>query len=613
MGDLARSAVQWPPFSDNSERESAVSQPVNSSELVPAAMSGLRRHLTLIVLFSAAINLLYLAPSIYMMQVYDRVLPSNSLLTLILISSVLVAAFFVMAQLDSLRGRLLARMSLRVERLGARAIMEEAFAAKRQNSASSAPTPGIRELDTVRQALSSPAAVGVLDLPWTPLFILVCFMLHIWIGVLAIAGAAVIAGLAYLNDRASRQALQNMSARTAQFYAAHDGDLNAAETLRALGAERAMLQRRLRMRENVTESQINSAFTGADFSALTKVTRMLLQSAALGLGAYLAMERMISPGAIIASSILTARAFAPVEAIVGGWRQLAMGRTAYNALRQMFAQAAPRPQRTPLPDPKGAVKVEAINAGPQGAPTLTLYGVSFAAGPGEIIGIIGPSGAGKTTLARVLANASPPRAGAIRIDGARYADWEPQELAKHIGYLPQRVDLFDGTVADNISCFAREQGQTMEEVGPKVVAAAQQAGAHELILALPNGYETQLGPNGAGISPGQAQRIALARSLYGAPVVIVLDEPNAHLDSDGEAALVTALQTARARGATCFVVAHRAGVLGIVDKILVLNKGQLSEYGPRDQVLAALRAQQQPQPQPGQPQQLRPTPIQGAR
>ncbi len=254
----------------------------------------------------------------------------------------------------------------------------------------------------------------------------------------------------------------------------------------------------------------------------------------------------------------------------------------------MFGAAEPRAPRTPLPAPTGRIQLEAVSSGPPGAQVITLSNISFSTGPGEIIGIVGPSGAGKTTLARILANAATPRSGAIRVDGARYLDWEPKALARHIGYLPQRVDLFDGTVAENISCFAREEGQSIEECGPKVVEAAQLAGAHELILGLPNGYEAALGHGGAGISPGQAQRIALARALYNSPKIIVLDEPNAHLDSDGEAALVVALQKCRERGAVCFVIAHRTGVLGIVDKVLVLNKGQLLEYGPRDNVLAAL-------------------------
>ncbi|GAM98291.1 type I secretion system ATPase [alpha proteobacterium U9-1i] len=590
---------RWPPF--GGDEENGVSEPVAPSDVIGAARRGIKRHIALIIAFSAGINILYLAPSLFMLQVYDRVLPTGATLTLVLISVVMIAALAVMAQLDSLRARLLARASLRVERLAGRAIMEEALAARRR-APSGAPPAGMRELDLVRQAISSPATIGLLDLPWTPLFIFICFVLHFWIGVMAVAGAAIIFTIAMLNERASRKALSSLGGKTAQFYIAHDTDLQSAESLRALGAENAVLSRRLRLRDTLTDSQADAGFVGADFSALTKVVRLGLQSAALGLGAWLAIERQISPGAIIAASILTARAFAPVEQIVGGWRQVAMGFTAYKSLRTMFEGAEPRQPRTPLPAPAGRIQLEAVSAGPPGAQLITLSNVSFSAQPGEIIGIVGPSGAGKTTLARVLANAATPRSGAVRIDGARFVDWDSKALSRYIGYLPQRVDLFDGTVAENIACFAREEGQSMEDVGAKVVEAAQLAGAHDLILALPNGYETMLGQNGSGISPGQAQRIALARALYNSPTLIVLDEPNAHLDSDGEAALLVALQSSRARGAVCFVIAHRAGVLGIVDKVMVLNKGMVVEYGPRDNVLAALQQRNNATKQPAKPE-----------
>jgi len=571
----------------------SVSDPAPPSDVIASARRGIRRHVALIIAFSASINLLYLAPSLYMLQVYDRVLPTGAMMTLLLISLVMLVALFVMAQLDGLRARLLARASLRIERLAGRAVMEEALAARR-GAPGAAPPAGMRELDLVRQAISSPATIGLLDLPWTPLFIFVCFVLHFWIGVAATVGALLIFAIALLNERASRKALTSLAGKTAQFYSAHDTDLQAAESIRALGLESALLDRRLRLREAQTDAQTDAAFVGADFSAATKVVRLLLQSAALGLGAWLAVERQISAGGIIAAAILTARAFAPVEQVVGGWRQVAMGYAAFKSLRAVFDNAKPREPRTPLPAPAGRIQLEGVSAGPPGAQNIALYNISFTAQPGEVIGIVGPSGAGKTTLARVLANAATPRTGAMRVDGARYVDWDAKALARFIGYLPQRVDLFDGTVGDNISRFAREEGYGLEEIGPKVVEAAQLAGAHELILALPNGYETVLGQNGAGISPGQAQRIALARALYNAPSIIVLDEPNAHLDSDGEAALLVALQACRERGAVCFVIAHRTGVLGVVDKVLVLNKGQMVEYGPRDNVLASLQQRNKP-------------------
>jgi ATP-binding cassette subfamily C protein len=577
---------------------SEVTQAGSSSDLMKSSWQGVKGHLGLIVAFSAFINLLYLAPSLFMLQVYDRVVPTQGLLTLILLGIVLAAALVVLASLDALRGRLLARISLRIERLAASPVVREVMAARR---AGAAPGGGsIRDLDTLRQGISSPATIGLLDLPWTPLFIIVSFIIHFWIGVLATAGAVLIFGLALINERVSRANLTALTQKSPRFYVAHESDLNAAETIHAIGAEPAITRKRLAVRNEMVDAQTDSAFDNASYSAITKAFRLFLQSASLGLGAYLAIQREISPGAIIAASILTARAFAPVEQIVGGWRQVGMAASAFQTLRKLFESANADAERTPLPAPKGNINVQQISASPPGAQALALMGVSFQAAPGEIIGIIGPSGAGKSTLARVLANAAVPSAGAIRIEGARYSDWDQVALARHIGYMPQRIDLFDGTVADNISCFARSLGASMDEVGPRVVRAAQLAGAHELILGLPQGYETQLGFGGAGVSPGQAQRIALTRAFYDDPCVVVLDEPNSHLDSEGEAALVKALEAVKARGAVCFVVAHRAGVISIVDKILVLQEGRLTEFGPRDAVLAKM-AGRAPQPQPPGP------------
>ena len=560
---------------------------LQASEVLKEGPRSLRTHLFLILGFSAAINLLYLAPSLYMLQVYDRVLPTSGLLTLALLTVVLVASLGVLAILDAVRARLLARAALRVERFAADAVIEANMKARRSGQQAAA---NARELDNLRQGITSPAAIGLLDIPWTPLFILICFIIHFWIGILALCGAVVIFGLALINERVARDSLSKLSAKAARFYVAHDTDLNSAETIHALGAERRLREKRARARAEYVGAQTATAFNGAGYSAATKAVRMLLQSTALGLGALLAVERQISPGAIIAATILTARAFAPVEQIVGGWRQVGLAFAAYGGLQRLFEDAKAQIPRTPLPEPEGRVQVEQVAAAAPDGRTIALQGASFAVSPGEIIGIVGPSGAGKTTLARVLANAAVPKAGTVRLDGARYADWDDEALAGHIGYLPQRIELFDGTVAENISIFAPQVGDNGEAVGPHVVDAAIQAGAHEMILRLANGYETELGPSGAGVSPGQAQRIALARALFRNPRVVVLDEPNSHLDQEGEAALVTAIEAIRARAGVAFVVAHRAGVLGIVDKILVMRDGRIIEFGPRAAVMSKLAA-----------------------
>lgn len=570
---------------------------VSAAQMVSRGPQSLRTHIGLILAFSAAINLLYLAPSLYMLQVYDRVIPTSGVLTLILLSVVLVVSLAVLALLDSIRSRLLARAAVRVERIAADAVIEAGMRARR---AGAQPDASARDLDNLRAGITSPAATGLLDLPWTPLFIFVCFIIHFWLGVLAIGGAVLILVLALANERRSRDSISRLSSLAARFYTANESDLSSAETIHALGANKRFRDRRARSRAEFVGAQTEVAVAGAGYSAATKAVRMLLQSAALGLGAYLAVERQISPGAIIAATILTARAFAPVEQIVGGWRQIGLGYTSYVALRKLFVSAQKEGERTPLPSPTGKLDVEQVTATAPDGRTIALSQATFAVSPGEVIGVIGPSGAGKTTLARVLANAATPKAGAVRLDGARYADWDEDALSQHIGYLPQRIELFDGAVADNIASFAPKTAETAEEIGRKVVAAAMQAGAHDLILRLPRGYETELGPSGAGISPGQAQRIALARALYGDPNLVVLDEPNSHLDQEGEAALASAIQAVRARRGVAIVIAHRAGIIGIVDKILVLRDGRVVEYGPRAAVLAKLQSTT-PTPTPGGP------------
>lgn len=573
----------------------------SAAQLVSRGPRSLRTHVLLILGFSAAINLLYLAPSLYMLQVYDRVIPTSGVLTLVLLSIVLIASLSVLALLDAIRSRLLARAAVRVERLAADAVIETGMRARR---AGVQPDASARDLDNLRTGITSPAATGLLDLPWTPLFIFVCFIIHFWIGMLAIGGAVLIAALAITNERRSRDSLSKLTNLASRFYASSDADLTSAETIHALGASKRFRMRRSRARADFVGAQTEVAMTGAGYSSATKATRMFLQSAALGLGAFLAVQREISPGAIIAATILTARAFAPVEQIVGGWRQVGLAYTSYLALRKLFSNMPQSMERTPLPTPTGKLDVEQVTATAPDGRTVALQNVSFSVNPGEVVGVIGPSGAGKTTLARVLANAAVSKFGTVRLDGARYSDWDEEALASHIGYLPQRIELFDGTVADNIASFAPSTDEAGQPIGPKVVAAAILAGAHELILRLPRGYETELGPAGAGISPGQAQRIALARALFNDPCVVVLDEPNSHLDQEGDNALSSAIQSVRARRGVVIIVAHRTGVIGLMDKLVLLRDGRLADYGPRQAVLAKLQ---------GAPQPAAPAPAGGVR
>ena len=554
------------------------------------AMVALRQQVLFVLVFSAAVNLLYLAPSLYMMQVYDRVLTTGGVGTLLFVSLVLIVSLAVLALLDAVRTRILTRASLRADRLLSRTILESAFGTSGEGGPRSAQL--MRDFDTVRQTATGPAAVAVLDAPWAPVYIAICFLIHWVLGLLVLFGGAALVCLALLNERSQRRALKDGGDRAAALFAAHEAERQGAEAARALGMRGRLVDRHLTARSDLLDVQSGAAFSGAGYASGTKFLRLVLQSAALGIGAYLAIQRQVSPGAIIAASILTARAFAPLEQIVGAWRQIGQAQASWKSLRALLESVPEAGARTPLPAPEGRIAAERVSVRAPGSERVVLFDVSARFGPTEIVGVVGPSGAGKSTFARVLAGAIAPTAGTVRIDNARYADWDAEALARHVGYLPQDVQLFSGTVTENISRFSDEA-----DAGGKAVEAARQAGVHDMILRLPEGYDTRLGPQGRGLSFGQAQRIGLARALYGDPVLIVLDEPNAHLDAEGEAALVSALKSARARGATCVVVAHRAGIMSVADTIMVLRDGRLEALGPRDQVVAKLA----PVPTPQQP------------
>lgn len=564
--DLNRTQVQY-------------SNPLNT------AVATCRPYLVWAAGFSALVNLLYLTPTIYMMQVYDRVVPTGGLTTLVLISAVTLFALAVLATLDWLRGRILLRAGLKLDRLLSARILSRVIDIQSR----SPNTQALREFDNLRTALSGQGAMALMDTPWTPLYLGCCFLLHPWIGVLTLVGGMVLFGLAWLNERDSRPKLAKAIRSGNAAYAAQEGVAGQAEVVRALGMRGSSVARQIAQRRSAVSEQARAQLTGGRYSGAIKFTRLALQSAALGLAAWLVVKGHISPGAIIASSVLLSRAVAPVEQLVGAWPSLVQAKTSWGALSELFDRTADQDrERTRLPDPAGRLKAEGLVVKLADTAAPQLKGVAVALEPGQSLGVIGPSGSGKTTLARVLAGAIRPAAGAVRLDGAEYDARDGDDLARHIGYLPQVPSLFAGSIRDNISRFAAA-GAEADEVDQKVIAAAQAAGVHDLIQHLPEGYDTELGPFGQGVSVGQAQRIALARALYGDPVLLVLDEPNANLDQEGEAALMAALAQAAARGAAVVVVAHRAGVLARVDRLLVLKDGAVQLEGPRDEVLARMR------------------------
>ncbi|MGD9981265.1 MAG: type I secretion system permease/ATPase [Hyphomonadaceae bacterium] len=551
-----------------------------SARALRAALEACRRHIGFVVLFSAFLNLLYLAPSLYMLQIYDRVLTSGGLWTLVYISLVLVASLFVLAFLDGTRMRLLLAMARRLDRLLAPPILLSALQREGRSAAGSAHI--LREFDALRGAITGQPAVAAVDAPWAPIYIAVCFLIHPWIGTLALVGGLALVGIAFVNQRVMHDSLKTNEQTTGAMYGLQLADTSQGDTARALGMQQALVQRQLRARAAMTDSLNESAGANAFYSASTKFARLVLQSASLGLGAYLALQQEISAGGIIAASILTSRALAPLELIVGAWRQFEQGQQAYAIINNVLRTQETQREFTALPDPLGALSVESVTVRSPLGDRFLLTNATFRAEPGDVVGVVGPSGAGKTTLMRAISGAVAPDGGAVRLDGAKMTDWEPERLGRHVGYLPQEVALFSGTVGENISRF--DAGGA--DLDTAIVAAAKAAGAHEMILSLPRGYDTEIGPNGRGLSAGQAQRVALARALYGEPVLLVLDEPNAHLDQDGENALIQTLKQASERGVCSVVVAHRAGFMNIANKLMVITDGRIEAFGPRDQILA---------------------------
>lgn len=557
------------------------------TEPLAQALVACRSHFVWAAGFSAFVNLLYLTPTLYMLQVYDRVVPTGGLTTLALITVVAVFALAALSGLDWLRGRLMLRAGLRLDRMLAGKVLARVMDLQGKSSN----TQALREFDNVRGAIAGPGMLALFDAPWTPIYLGCCFLLHPAIGILTLVGGLVLFGLAWLNERDTRPRLGRAIQSQNSAYAAQEAVAGQAEVVRALGMRRSSIARQIDQRRNATAAQADAQLTGGRYSGLIKFLRLALQSGALGLAALLAVRGDISPGAIIASSVLLSRAVAPIETLVGVWPSLVQAVASWTALTDLFVgTAAADRERTVLPDPKGRLQVEAISVQFPGTEAPQLRAASFALQPGQTLGVVGASGSGKTTLARVISGALKPQAGAVRLDGAEYEAREGDELARWIGYLPQVPSLFAGSIKDNISRFAAAAGVDQETADRDAVRAAMAADAHELILRLPQGYDTQLGPFGQGLSAGQAQRVALARALYRDPVLLVLDEPNSNLDQDGEAALMQAINSARARGACVVIIAHRAGVLARVDRLLMMRDGVVQMEGPREEVLERIRA-----------------------
>jgi len=539
--------------------------------------------------FSGVINMLMLAPSIYMMQMYDRVLNSRSETTLIVISLVVLGIYIIMSMLEHLRTQILVRLGNQIDgQLSDRiftAVFERNLRA-RINTGGAA----MNDLNAVRQFVTGNGLFAFFDVPWTPIYIIVIWLFSPVLGMLALALAAVNLFLGWLNERITKQSLleANIANRRANDFVSVN--LRNAEVIDAMGMLPALRSRWREMQEVLLLKQSIASDRAGHIQAYIKFLRLFMQSSVLGLGAYLVINNEASPGIMIAASILATRALSPLDMAIASWKQFSTARISYERLEALLKAFPPRGSGMSLPAPQGFVSVESLVGAPPGASVAVLKGVSFSSRPGEVLVVIGPTGSGKSTLARMLVGVWRAQGGKVRIDNADVSLWNKDELGPSIGYLPQDIELFDGTIAENIARFG--------DINPElVIAAAKKAGMHEMILQFAQGYDTPVGENGNAVSGGQRQRIALARALYGNPAILILDEPNSNLDEAGEEALVQSIHQAKTEGKTIILATHRPSIISVADNLLVMRDGKAFAHGPRDKVLAAMaeakrRAQQ---------------------
>ena len=551
---------------------------------VAAALRECRRAFASVALFSGVVNLLMLAGPLYMLQIYDRVLASRSVPTLVALSVFLVGAYAFQGALDLIRSRVVVRAAAGLDRRLALtvhgAVIRLAVASRHPGEG---PQP-VRDLDQIRGFLTGAGPIAIVDLPWVPVFLTICFLIHPWLGLAATVGAVVLFTMTLLTERASRgparAAAQDAGSRSIMV----EAQRRSGETIVAMGMGGALAQRWTGVNDRYIAATARLSDVAGSFGSVSKVLRLLLQSMMLGLGAYLVLRVELTAGAMIAASIMMGRALAPIETAIANWRGFVAARQSIARLSETLLRAAPKQAATALPKPARSLDVEQVAVVAPGATKPIVAGVHFSLKSGEALGIIGPSGAGKTSLVRALVGIWRPAKGSVRVDGAALEQWDPELLGRHIGFISQTVELFDGTIAENIARMA------VAPDADAVIRAARSAGAHDMILRLASGYDTPIGEGGEALSGGQRQRVALARALYGDPFLIVLDEPNSNLDNEGEAALRQAIAGAKARGAIVVLIAHRPSVLSVCDHILVLANGEQKDFGPRDEVWRRISA-----------------------
>ncbi len=549
------------------------------SELA-AALWSLRRTFFITGGFSFVINMLLLVPAIYMLQIFDRVLASRNTSTLLMLTLLILGLYALMAGLEWVRSRLLVRAGSMLDAQMNARVFTAAFEANLRRAGGNA-GQAMNDLTNVRQFITGNGLFAFFDAPWFPVYLAVIFLIHPMLGLLSVAGAVLLVALTLANEWTTKGPLTQANTAAIQSSNYATNNLRNAEVIEAMGMLANLRRRWYEKYRNVIALQGVASDRAGAITAITKFVRISLQSLVLGLGALLVIQGHITPGGMIVASILMGRALAPVELLIGVWKQFISSRSAYERLERLLKEFPAREQGMALPPPRGHLTVENVMTAAPSTQVAILKGVSFTLEPGEVLGVIGPSAAGKSTLARLLVGVWPALAGKVRLDGADVYSWDKQLLGAYIGYLPQDVELFEGTIAENIARFGEiDSGQVIE--------AARQAGMHEMILHFPKGYDTPIGTGGSFLSGGQRQRIALARALYGKPPFIVLDEPNSNLDDAGEAALVQAVLAQKAAGRTLIVITHRTSILSTVDKLLLLREGVVQAFGPRQQVLEAL-------------------------
>nr|WP_314582317.1 type I secretion system permease/ATPase [uncultured Pseudomonas sp.] len=560
-----------------------------------SALRACRSSFLSVGFFSLFVNTLMLAPTFYMIQISGRVVPSSSTSTLIMLTLILTVLMVTLGSLEWVRSRIMVRISNRLDILLSRDVYRASFKKALSSGGMDASAQSLNDLTSLRQFLTGSGLFAFFDAPWLPIYTAVMFLFHPWFGWMTVGAAVVLVFLAYLNHRYTSNALAeaNKQSITANLHTTKN--LRNAEVIESMGMLDTLMARWATRQRRVLVLQSAASDQGGILTSVSKTFRSWAQSMMLAAGAYLVITHEINPGLMMAGSLLLGRALSPIDQMIGSWKGFVAARMQYQRLNETLEKLNAEPERMSLPDPEGHVQVESLIVAPPGAKAPVIRNISFVAPAGSIVGIVGPSAAGKSTLARALLGIWAPQHGKVRLDGADISAWDKRELGPHLGYLPQDIELFEGSISDNIARFGKVDPE-------QVVLAARIAGVHELILQLPDGYDTVIGSDGVNLSGGQRQRIGLARAVYGSPRLIVLDEPNSNLDEVGERALGVALQKIKETGATVFIISHRPNILSRLDRVMVLNAGTLTMYGARDQVIAELAQQQAKAQAQAQPQ-----------